>query len=210
MAHRAQPKTHCHIERGHDFYATPPEAVHALLSVFRPPRLVWEPACGDGAIVNVLRAAGHDVIATDLNDWGCPDSTARVDFLMEREAPAGCHCIITNPPFRLAQQFAEHALRLVPQVVMLCRLGFLESTRRTRLLEESGLQYVFVFRNRLPMMHRYGWTGPRNSSSTAFAWYYWNREYSGEPRIIRISWTANRSGAWPHASRIGHPRSRYY
>jgi hypothetical protein len=28
---------------------------------------------GQGAIVGVLRAAGHTVVATDLNDWGCPD-----------------------------------------------------------------------------------------------------------------------------------------
>src|SRR5437762_7357044 len=81
MTPPGQPKTHRHIERGDDFYPTPPEAVHALLSVYQPPHCIWEPACGDGAIVNVLHAAGHHVIASDLNDWGCPDSNSRVDFL---------------------------------------------------------------------------------------------------------------------------------
>jgi hypothetical protein len=185
--YRAQPKTHRHVKRGDDFYATPPEAVAALLSVYQPPHRIWEPACGDGAIVKVLRAAGHDVIATDLNAWGCPESSSRIDFLMETAEPPHCRCIITNPPYRLAEQFIAHALQLVPEVAMLCRLAFLESTRRTRLLEESGLARVLVFRNRLPMMHRYGWAGPLNSSSTAFAWYIWQRGYNDLPRLERIS-----------------------
>lgn len=188
MAYRAQPKTHSHAERGDDFYATPPEAVHALLSVYTPPERIWEPACGDGAIVYVLRGAGHDVVATDLNDWGCPFSRSRIDFLMEQKPPAQCHCIITNPPYRLMEQFVAHAVLLVPQVVMLGRLAFLESERRTRLLEESGLHRVIVFRNRLPMMHRYGWTGPTNSNATAFAWFCWKRGYSAAPRLERVSW----------------------
>ena len=60
-------------ERGDDLYETPPVAVTALLERETLPSVVWEPACGPGAIVGVLRAAGHTVIATDLNDWGCPD-----------------------------------------------------------------------------------------------------------------------------------------
>jgi len=106
---------------------------------------------------------------------------------MESTAPPLCRCIITNPPYRLAKQFIAHALRLVPEVAMLCRLAFLESTRPTRLLEECGLARVLVFRNRLPMMHRYGWTGPHNSSSTAFAWYIWQRGCNDVPRLERIS-----------------------
>jgi methylase of polypeptide subunit release factors len=156
--------------------------VAALLSVYQPPHHIWEPACGDGAIVKALRTASYEVVATDLNDWGCPESSARIDLLMERTAPPHCHCIITNPPYRLAEPFIAHALQLVPEVAMLCRLAFLESTRRTRLLEESGLARVLVFRNRLPMMHRYGY-----SSSTAFAWYIWQRGYNDMPRLERIS-----------------------
>ena len=44
---------------------TPQEAVLALLRVERLPHRIWEPACGPGAIVKVLRAAGHDVVAAD-------------------------------------------------------------------------------------------------------------------------------------------------
>jgi hypothetical protein len=175
-------------ERGDDLYETPAVAVTTLLERETLPSVVWEPACGPGAIVGLLRAAGHTVIATDLNDWGCPDSESRRDFLFEQRAPDGCECIITNPPYKLAQTFVLKARELVPKVVMLLRLGFLESERRRNILESGDLARVFVFRNRLPMMHRFGWAGPRASSATAYAWFVWDRAHSGPLVLDRISW----------------------
>ncbi len=46
-----------------DFYATPPEATPALLSVEQFDGPIWEPACGDGAISRQLIATGHDVVS---------------------------------------------------------------------------------------------------------------------------------------------------
>ena len=83
--------------------------------------------------------------------------------------------ILTNPPYKLAAQFAEHALSLVPDVYLLLRLAFLESAGRTELLEHSGLRRALVFRKRLPRMHRQNWDGPKASSSMAFGWYCWRR-----------------------------------
>jgi hypothetical protein len=122
-------------ERGDDLYETPAVAVTTLLERETLPSVVWEPACGPGAIVGILRAAGHTVIATDLDDWGCPDSESRRDFLFEQRAPDGCECIITNPPYKLAPKFVLKARALAPKVVMLLRLAFLESERRRNILE---------------------------------------------------------------------------
>jgi hypothetical protein len=58
---------------------------------------------------------------------------------------------------------------------MLLRLAFLESERRSAILESGWLTRVHVFRKRLPMMHRVGWNGPRASSALAFAWFCWDR-----------------------------------
>ena len=71
---------------------------------------------------------------------------------------------------------------------MLARLALLEFERRTNILERGALARVHVFRNRLPMMHRDGWTGPRASSAMAFAWFVWDRNHSGPTTIGRISW----------------------
>jgi hypothetical protein len=65
-------------------------------------------------------------------------------------------------------------------------LAFLESTRRTDVLERRGLRAVHVFRRRLPMMHRDGWAGPKASSAIAFAWFCWSRDHRGPTVIDRI------------------------
>jgi hypothetical protein len=175
-------------DRGHDLYETPTVAVEALLRVEPLPHYLWECAAGRGNIVNVLRAAGHMVLASDLVDYGDPTHFARRDFLMERKAPEGCEAIITNPPYKLAEEFVAHALDLCPLVVMLLRLAFLESERRRGILEGRGLARVHVFRNRLPMMHRDGWDGPRASFTVAYAWFVWSRGHRHPAMLNRISW----------------------
>jgi hypothetical protein len=175
-------------DRGDDLYETPAVAVEALLRAEQLPHHLWEPAAGRGAIVNVLRAAGHAVLASDLVDYGEPTHFARRDFLMER-LPDKVEAIVTNPPYKLAEQFVAHALDLCPRVMMLLRLAFLESDRRSDILEGRGLARVHVFRKRLPMMHRDGWSGPRvGSSIIPFAWFVWNRAHAGPTELHRISW----------------------
>jgi hypothetical protein len=192
LDHSCQVQRHALSERKDDLYGTPPVAVEALLRVEQLPHKIWEPACGRGAIVNVLRDAGHEVVATDLVDYGIPITAPgyyRVDFLMERHAPEGTQAIITNPPFKLAEEFVAHALELAPIVVMLLRLAFLESDRRTGILEGRGLARIHVFRKRLPMMHRDGWEGRKGNSGMAFAWFVWDRNHAGPTTVDRISWT---------------------
>lgn len=176
--------------RGNDLYQTPEEATRALLAAEQlPPGAIWEPACGPGAIVRVLRETGHEVYATDLVDYGLEDSTAGVDFLMEYgSSPYFIGSIVTNPPFKLAKQFVAHALTLCPRVIMMLRLAFLESEGRRAILDNGMLARVHVFRNRLPRMHREGWTGKTTSSSIAFAWFVWDRQHTGPTELRRISW----------------------
>jgi hypothetical protein len=183
---------HPYSERGVDLYETPASAVHALLAAEPlPAGVVWEPACGPGAIVHVLRAAGHQVYATDLIDYGCPDSTGGIDFLKQQSAPEDARTILTNPPFMHADEFVRHALTLVPRVILLLRLAFIETTGRSDILDDGQLARIYVFRNRLPMLHRDGWTGPRASSAMALAWFIWDRHHRGPIELRRISWKAD-------------------
>jgi len=176
-------------ERKNDLYETPPEAVHALLKVEPLPRAIWEPAAGPGSIVKVLRAAGHVVHASDLVDYGCPDAESGVDFLLERRPPLQALAVVTNPPFKLGAEFVAHALDLgVPKVVMLLRVQFLESERRSAILDNGTLARIYVFSNRLPMMHRAGWQGPKATSAMTFAWFIWQAEHRGRAELQRIAW----------------------
>jgi hypothetical protein len=183
---------HSYAERGYDLYETPAEITRALLKVEPLPHKIWEPAAGRGAIVNILRSAGYQVVASDIVDHGAPPFTPpgylNRDFLKEHAAPVGCECVCTNPPYRLAEQFVRHALELAPKVVMLLRLAFLESERRRDILESGKLARVLVFRNRPKMMHRDGWAGPKTNSAVAFAWYVWDNAHDGPTTLHRISW----------------------
>lgn len=187
LDHSCQVQRHALCDRGDDLYETPAVAVRALLRVEQLPHYLWEPAAGRGAIVKILRAAGHEVLASDLVDYGDATHFPRRDFLLE-PLPKRCEAIVTNPPFKLAEEFVAHALAICPMVVMLLRLAFMESDRRTSILENCGLARVHVFRRRLPMMHRDGWAGRKASSGMAFAWFVWDRNHRGATQIGRISW----------------------
>jgi hypothetical protein len=186
-------------ERGDDLNETPAEAVTALLGVEKLPEVVWEPACGPGAIVRVLRGRGHVVYGTDLNDYRdrdhCDQDQAGWDFFKQKQLPLGARAIITNPPFQHAARFAAHAINLCPQVFLLLRLAFLEAGNdktdagRARLFSLDGghLARVHVFRNRLPMMHRDGWEGNKVSNPTPYAWFVFEHAHKGAASIDRIS-----------------------
>ena len=173
-------------ERGHDLYETPAGAVHALLAEESLQGGVWEPASGRGAIVRVLRGAGHRVIATDLIDYGFPDATAGVDFLQQCSAPEGVTTILTNPPFKHAPEFVRRALSLAPRVIMLLRLLFLETQNRRDILEGGRLARVYVFRNRV-QTHRDDWEGEKQSTPLALAWYVWEWQHCGSPELRWLS-----------------------
>ncbi|QHO76248.1 SAM-dependent methyltransferase [Bradyrhizobium sp. CCBAU 051011] len=179
---------HLDSARGNDLYETPEAATRALLAVEPLPQTILEPACGRGAISKVLRNAGHTVVENDIVDYGLGQDRVQ-DFLDIKQAEIdGVDAVVTNPPYRLARPFVRHALTLCPRVFMLLRLTFYESECRKDVLEGAGLIRVHVFRNRLPMMHRDGWTGNRASNSVAFAWFVWERGFLGKPELDRISW----------------------
>ena len=176
---KRSPQRHALKDRKDDCYETAPQAIHALLKVEPVPDPVWDPCCGPGVVVKLLRATGRVVHASDLVDYGLEDSTSRIDFLMEWRAPPGTQAVITNPPNKLATEFAEHALLLCPRVMLLQPIQFLGSAKRTPILDGGGLARVHVIKRRLPMMHRRGWKGRRNSSQIYYAWFIWNREHCG-------------------------------
>lgn len=183
-------------ERKDDLYETPACCVTAAFAagVFSDAgSTIWEPCAGRGAIVRVLRALGFSVVARDLVDYegADPGIETGIDFLMERRAPDGATAIITNPPFKLADDFIRHGLTLVPRVIVLLRAMAIEGAGRADLIDHH-LQHYWSGIDRPPAMHREGWTGNRLSNSGApFAWFVFSRSprKSGEPiSLHRFRW----------------------
>ena len=180
-------KCHALKARANDLYETPPEAVQALLQAENLPEVIWEPACGPGSLVRVLRASGRQVYATDLVDYESPDQdVAGWDFLLERQLPIGVQAIVQNPPFKNASDFVRKSLELCPRVYMLMRLAFLEGIGRSDILDGGHLARVLVFKERLPLMHRDGWEGNKSTNAIPFAWFVWGAN-RGPTEIRRIS-----------------------
>ena len=173
----------------HDFYPTWPAATSALLAVERFDGAIWEPACGDGAMSAVLEAAGYPVVSTDLIDRGYGEGGR--DFLMEWNPLAPN--IVTNPPFRWAQQFVDRALQLTTgKVAMFLRLAFLESLERGRWLPTTPLARVWVMSRRVPMQKAKLQEDGDGHGVIAFAWYVWEHGHEGPPLLGWLDWKAAR------------------
>lgn len=181
---------HSLADRKNDLYETPPCATQALIPFLNVREAIWEPACGPGAIVRELRDAGFCVYATDLVDYGQEGMSAGIDFLMERAKYGSPSVIVTNPPFKLADEFTRHALTLASTVWIFQRFNWLEGVKRSDLMDVH-LDQILLGRERLPMMHRDGWEGPKlTASAMPFAWFRFEaRRPAGRvTRFERISW----------------------
>jgi len=164
-----------------DWYVTPPASTESLLAVETFPREIWEPACGDGAISKVLAEHDHRVISSDLMDRGFGEPG--IDFLMEYQlrAPA----IVTNPPFKLADEFALHALSLKPEkLAIFQRLAWLEGDRRRRVLwDPHPPARLWIFSKRQTLRRGDDPDARSSGGAIPFAWYVWERGFSGAPSL---------------------------
>lgn len=182
---------HALKERKNDLYETPECATLALMRVADLPKKIWEPCAGRGAISRVLRDAGHEVIAQDIvsHENADPYIIPRIDFLMEAKAPDGVACIVTNPPYKLSNEFIRHSLSLVPRAFFLLRFLSAEGVERSDIIDHH-LRQIWLGRERLPPMHRDGWEGKKTKSPPiVYAWFEFVAEdQNGKSSFSRLSW----------------------
>jgi hypothetical protein len=158
-----------------DFYPTPWEVTQALaeFQTFEGP--IWEPACGDDAMANVLRANGHKVIATDIHPLG---TGAQADFL--KIPPRRVRNIVTNPPFDLAVPFIEHGLRMKPDVMaIMLKSTYWHAVRRLPLFQKSKPAWI------LPMTWRPDFMG-KGRPTMECQWTIWLRGNTDYPRYCPL------------------------
>lgn len=167
-----------------DYYATDPTAVERLLEIETFSHKIWEPACGEGHISKVLEAHGYDVLSTDLVYRGY--GRGGWDFL-ECRKPVDMD-ILTNPPYKYAQEFVEKAIDLVTpghRVCMLLKLQFLEGKARRYLFDRSPPKTIYVSTRRISCCKNGDFSKEQrsNNSAQAYAWYIWEKGYTGDPVI---------------------------
>lgn len=182
-----------------DFYITPPWCVHRLVENVDLPGGIWlEPAAGDGTLIRSVMEKRSDIdwYATELREECQPllqplvGSKLRIgdflampdsDFLGSPEAllPEKAQVLITNPPYRLAQEFIERSLRLAHHVAMLLRLNFLGSEQRHVFMEMCPPD-VHILPNR--PVFSYNKFGKLGTDSPEYAWMVWTSAQLERPR----------------------------
>ena len=121
-----------HERQSEDYYATEPKAVEHLMNLESFGKNVWECACGEGHISEVLKRHGYNVRSTDLVDRGYGE----VGDFLSIDNTEWDGDIITNPPYSYAKEFVEKALQIVPdghKVAMFLKLQFLEGKQRKKM-----------------------------------------------------------------------------
>ena len=180
-----------------DFYATDPRAVEMLCDIETFSKDVLEPCCGEGHISKVLESRGYNVESFDLIDRGY--GKFGIDFLEYNTSID--KDIVTNPPYKLAQEFVEHAMEIVTdghKVAMFLKLVFFEGKERKKMFKKYPPKRVWVSSSRIPCAKngdfyqrdakgniRYDKNGKPKEivSAVAYAWFVWEKGYTG-PIIV--------------------------
>lgn len=159
----------------HDYYATQPVAAELLTEIETLDKNIWECACGEGHLAKVFESKGFNVKSTDLIDRGY--GQGGVDFLKQTEKFDGD--IVTNPPYKYAQEFIEKALELVTdghKVCMFLKVQFLEGKARRKMYDLAPPRTVWVSTSRIQC----GKNGEFKGSMVAYAWFIWEKGYKGD------------------------------
>ena len=174
-----------------DDFPTPPFATRALIEHVIIPQLgingrrdlrsktVWEPACNRGHMVKPLEEYFGTVRKSDIHDYGFGGIQ---DFLFPVPA-LPIDWVITNPPFRLAEQFIERSRQVaIDGYAMIVRTSFLEGVGRyNRLFALNPPTIVAQFTERVPMVK--GRLTATGSTATSYCWLVWIADRKPQPMV---------------------------
>jgi hypothetical protein len=179
MAQRSEPSDST------DYFPTPPWATRALCEYIIGDENLknsscLEPACGGGHMSEPLKEYFRTVRSSDAHDYGY--GTIK-EYLSSDYRAGEFDWVITNPPFKLAEEFVKKSLEIADYgVAMLVRTVFLESVGRYKRLFQPSPPSIFAqFVERVPMVK--GRVDPKATTATGYAWIVWKKRNSNIPTI---------------------------
>lgn len=174
-----------------DFYATDPYAIVKMSEMFKKigvSNQVWECACGNGCMSKPLQDLGYEVLSTDLVDRGFGEVE---DFLTSDRRWGGD--IITNPPFKLAEEFIKKSMKILnhgQKALFLLKIQFLETIKRAQLFKKCGLKHVIVNSDRICCamngdfdMYFKKRNGRYVGGTQLYAWFVFEKGFVGKSTI---------------------------
>ena len=180
MAQRIEPKDSL------DNFPTPPWATRALMRHViggdMSGKSCLEPACGAGHMAKPLAEFFGKVSAQDVANCGF----GTVQDYRTFETSERWDWVITNPPFRLAEEFIKRALTHSKEgCAFLVRTTFVESVGRyQRLFSQCPPSKVAQFVERVPMVK--GRLDRKASTATGYCWLVWEKKASEAATMVWI------------------------
>jgi hypothetical protein len=177
MAQRAE------LKNSLDDFPTPPWATRALVEHVIASKdslasmTCLEPACGRGHMSVALAGYFGNVTSYDVFDYGFGHVA---DFLKSNHPERSYDWVITNPPFRLGEEFIARAMKIARHAVaMLSRTVFIESVgRHERIFKPNPPSRFAQFTERVPMVK--GRVDKKASTATGYAWLVWEKDRLGK------------------------------
>ncbi len=172
-----------------DDFPTPPWATRALIEHVIGGKdalqsmSCLEPACGAGHMSKVLKEYFGNVQSADAFYYEYGDIR---DFLTYPYETNTVDWVITNPPFRLAEEFVLKSINVARcGVAILARTVFIESVGRyNRIFKSEPLTHFAQFTERVPMVK--GRLDKKATTATGYAWLVWNKQQRCEPKLVWV------------------------
>jgi hypothetical protein len=183
MAQRLEPKDSL------DDFPTPPWATRALIKHVLHDEAILaemsclEPACNRGFMSRTLEDIFAKVISQDVFPYGYGMIGDFTKLPMEVNS---VDWVITNPPFRLAEDFINRGLDMARHgVAMLTRTTFIESVGRyERLFSLNPPTKIAQFVERVPMVK--GRLDRKASTATGYCWLVWEKNLRMKSQLAWI------------------------
>ena len=174
-----------------DFYKTPGYAIEVFLRNYRLESdglTILDPCAGSGTIAKAVKKFYPKAIINQCEiredqpliryEGGWNFRGNALDLNSVDIVDVGV--IISNPPYSMAQEIIEHFFKIkrpTAQVIMLLRIGFLESQKRIPFWKKYPVSELY------PLSHRPSFTGDGHTDATAYAWFVWN---NSDRQVIKV------------------------
>jgi hypothetical protein len=150
-----------YIPQGYDACQTPAYAVSPVLPWLTFGWTIWEPAAGEGNLVEAIRAYDYNVVGTDILTG---QNFFTHNFLR-------WDAIVTNPPFSLKYKWMARCYQLDKPFALLLPVETLGAKTAQAMFGEFGVEVIFLNRRVNFKMPNAGWSG--KGAQFPVCWITW-------------------------------------
>ncbi len=165
-----------YVPQGHDLCQTPPEAIDPLLPYLPSSWTIWEPARGEGLLVEALYDSGFEHVVTG-------DIQTGQNFFDYQ--PESWDCLVTNPPYSIKFKWIERCYELGKPFALLLPVETLGAKTAQQFFREHGVEVIFLDRRINFKMPNLGWEG--SGAQFPVAWFTFGLDLGQQMVFARLT-----------------------